>query len=71
MSALLMNANRSATKRGTGSVTNYTSVRDIFNGIPGIPPLAGIPEFAIWSRLYGHSIQLGAAASRLLLNGDY
>jgi hypothetical protein len=57
--------------RGTGSVTNGTSVQKLLAGSSLIPPLAGIPEFAVWAQdKFGPAaITFDPAFSRTLLNG--
>lgn len=56
---------------GTGSVTNGTSVQKLLAGSSLIPPLAGIPEFAVWAQdKFGPAaITFDPAFSRTLLNG--
>jgi hypothetical protein len=58
--------------RGTGSVTNGTSVQKLLAGSSVIPPLAGIPEFAIWAqdKFGAGAITFYPAFSRTLLNGN-
>lgn len=56
--------------RGTGEVTNGTSVQELLAGSSVIPPLAGIPEFAIWSKQFGSgTLEFNVTFSRTLLNG--
>jgi len=56
--------------RGEGVVTQGVSVQQLLSGSSAFPPLAGIPEFAIWAQTFGSSdLMFNASFSRNLLNG--
>jgi hypothetical protein len=55
---------------GEGVVTQGVSVQQLLSGSSAFPPLAGIPEFAIWAQTFGSSdLMFNASFSRNLLNG--